>query len=205
MFSRCRLIRRVETAAEGGHQLQCFVADVVFDAFAVCCRCIRTGSQCQQEAKDDVVSAAREFCQCAAFVGESYGTVGFCVSEAVTFQACDGAIDGDVTDFKATCQIPDSTFPGLLFQFCDGFDVILRQFRSVIAAGSEVAGDVLALVRHESRSSEGTQGPDAGRGGHSERVFLQQLVNLFLCDTADDFHVIGDGSVFLSIEPVGAE
>lgn len=185
--------------------MQSFVADVVFDAFAVCCSGIRTGSQCQQEAEDDVMSAAGELCQCSAFVGEADGSVGFCVSEAVAFEACDGAIDCDVTDFEATCQIPDSTFPGLLFQFCDGFDVILRQFRRVIAAGSEVAGDVLALVRHECRSSEVAQRSDTGRGGHSERVFLQQFVNLFLGDTADDFHIVGDGAVFLAVEPVGAE
>jgi hypothetical protein len=59
-----------------------------------------------------------------------------------------------MADFEVSGQITDSTFPGLQFQFGDGFDVILRQFCRVIAACSEVAGDVLLLLRHGSGSSE---------------------------------------------------
>lgn len=141
---------RVELSAEVSHQLQGFFADVVFDPFAVGGCSFRAGAQSQQETKHDFVSTASEFSKCSTLFRQSYGTIGFGICEAVSFESCDGAIDGDVADFEEAGQIAYSTATRLPFQFGDRFNVILRQFRRVITAGSEMAGNDLTLICHGS-------------------------------------------------------
>jgi len=126
-------------SAEFFHQLQRFVADMVFDAFAVDGGRSLTDAQSQQKLIDDFVTALGEFRKAASFICQRDWRVGFGIDVAIPLHACDRSVDRHMAHGKMFCQIPDAAFAEFEVKFGNGFDVVLRQFGRVVAASSLVA------------------------------------------------------------------
>lgn len=136
MVSGCwwRVVCEVSEFAE------CAWADVVLDAFCVCCCGLWVYADGDEEAVDGIVALAAPGGEAFALGGELDWLVGLGGCEAFCDESSDGFDDGDVRDAEAFCEVGDAAVALGVDDVRDGFGVVFGEFGGVVAAGALVGG-----------------------------------------------------------------
>ncbi len=120
----------------------------MLDALGVSSSSVLADSQSQQKLQHDLVPFSRRFSEPPTCPRESDRCVRLSFDQTVPLQPRNRSVHRDVSDAELAGEVPDPALALITFDFVNGLDIVLGEFRRVVVSRTNVPVSGFPAGRH---------------------------------------------------------